>query len=184
MLVHRLFMPRLVGCTGLVAEEVKLADDGVVQLRADLDRSCKNTTIGRLLSTSATKTRGRPKTEKPSAGKPAKKPTVKKPRKKATSRARQPKPRVEPTPGQVEVKKQKRREYDRKRSQAPERKGQMRAAQAKIVTHRKSLGLCVNCGAPSIPAQSRCPTYAERHRVAKRRWQAERKERNKQGANQ
>ena len=116
------------------------------------------------------KVRGHSETEKPPARKPAQKPKVKKPREKVTlkPRAGKPKPRVEPTPEQVEAKRQKRREYERQRNQAPERKEYLRAAQARLVAHRKSLGLCVDCGAPPIPDTTRCETCTETHRRYRR----------------
>ena len=49
------------------------------------------------------------------------KPAVKTSR-KATPKARKPKPRVEPTPEQIEAQKEARRGYEQKRNQTPERK--------------------------------------------------------------
>ena len=70
---------------------------------------------------------------------------------------------MEPTPAEVEAREQNRHEYE----QRPERKeNKLRHAQAKW-QEAKSLGLCVACGAPPIPDQTRCcPTCAEKHRVS------------------
>ena len=61
------------------------------------------------------------------------KPTVKTSR-KATPKARKPKARVEPTPEQVEAKKEVRQAYDRKRAQTPER----RALQSRIAQEKRN----------------------------------------------
>jgi hypothetical protein len=61
------------------------------------------------------------------------KPTVKTSR-KATPKARKRKARVEPTPEQVEAKKEVRRAYDRKRAQTPER----RALQSRIAQEKRN----------------------------------------------
>ena len=83
---------------------------------------------------------------------------------------------MEPTPAEVEAREQNRHEYELKRAQRPERKEQKRRhAQAKR-QEAKSLGLCVACGAPPIPDQTRCPTCAEKHRVSRRRSNATRRQ--------
>ena len=75
---------------------------------------------------------GPQKTKKPPVQKPHGKPKVSKPSKKAMPKAKEPKPRVEPTPEQVEAKVESRRAYDQKRSQTPERKElHRRVAQAR-----------------------------------------------------
>ena len=40
----------------------------------------------------------------------------------------------------------------------------------------KEFGLCRDCPNPAIPQQSRCEQCAEKHRVSRRQWQAERKQ--------
>ena len=66
---------------------------------------------------------------------------------------------MEPTPADVEAREQNQREYE----QRPERKeNKLRHAPAKQ-QETKSLGLCVVCGAPSIPDQTRCEVCAEQH---------------------
>ena len=116
--------------------------------------------------------RGRPRKE-PAARKPPKKTKGAKPVKKATSKAtpkaRTPKPRVQPTQAEIETRIQKRREYERKRSQTPERKEQSRRyAQAKR-DEAKALGLCVGCGGPAIKGETRCETCTAKHRGHGRR---------------
>ena len=70
---------------------------------------------------------------------------------------------------------QHRRAYDQKRSQTPERKELNRRTVLAKRQEAKRLGLCVACGAPPIPDQTRCETCAEQHRVGRQRWYAERK---------
>ena len=78
---------------------------------------------------------------------------------------------MEPTPAEVEAREQNRHEYERR----PERKeNKLRHAQAKR-QEAKSLGLCVACGAPPIPDQTRCFSCAEVHRQSRRRSDAKRK---------
>ena len=115
---------------------------------------------------------GRPKTKKP-IRKPRRKPTVRKPAKKA-----KPKPRPEPTQAEVEAKRQKQLEFDRQRSKTPERREKNRLQVQERRRSAKELGLCRDCPNPAIPEQSRCPTCAEKHRVDRRRWQAERRAKN------
>ena len=76
----------------------------------------------------------------------------------------EPKPRVEPTPAEIEAREQNRHEHERHRNRTAERKElNRRFAQAKR-QEAKSLGLCVTCGAPPIPDQTRCEVCAEQHR--------------------
>ena len=71
---------------------------------------------------------------------------------------------MEPTPAEVEAREQNRHEYE----QRPERKeNKLRRAQAKR-QEAKSLGLCVACGAPPIPNQTRCEGCAEQHQQYRR----------------
>ena len=71
---------------------------------------------------------------------------------------------MEPTPADVEASEQNRHEYEPHRKRTAERKElNRRFAQAKR-QEAKSLGLCVACGAPPIPDQTRCEVCAEQHR--------------------
>ena len=67
---------------------------------------------------------------------------------------------MEPTPAEVEAKEQNRRKYE----QRPERKELRRRITQDRRDKAKSLGLCVACGAPPIPDQTRCEVCAEQHR--------------------
>ena len=93
------------------------------------------------------------------------KPAVKTSR-KATPKARKPKPLVEPTPEQIEAQKEARRAYEQKRNQTPERKELKRRVTQERRDKARLLGICVVCGAPPIPDNIRCETCAEKHRVS------------------
>ena len=67
---------------------------------------------------------------------------------------------MEPTPTEVEAKEQNQREYELR----PERKELKRRSTQNRRDKAKSLGLCVECGAPPIPDQTRCEVCAEQHR--------------------
>ena len=117
------------------------------------------------------KPEGKPKKSTASRRKTAAKPKAKqKPtnRKKATPRAapqpRTPKPRVQPTPAEVEARQETRREYESRRNQTPERKALKRRTMQQWREKSKLLGLCVECGAPAIPDETRCQTCTLRHR--------------------
>ena len=85
---------------------------------------------------------------------------------------------MEPTPAEVEAREQNRHEYE----QRPERKeNKLRHAQAKR-QEAKSLGLCVACGAPPIPGQTRCFSCGEPHRQSRRRSDAMRRAAARQAA--
>ena len=97
--------------------------------------------------------------------------TTKKPkanRKKAmpqpAAQPRKPKARVEPTPGEVEARQERQREYERRRAQTPERKELKRRSTQERRDKAKLLGICVECGAPPIPDETRCQTCSNRHR--------------------
>ena len=79
---------------------------------------------------------------------------------------------MEPTPTEVEAKEQNQREYELR----PERKELKRRSTQDRRDKAKSLGLCVECGAPPIPDQTRCPTCAEKHRASRRRSNATRRQ--------
>ena len=72
-----------------------------------------------------------------------------------------------------------RRQYDRARDQQPERKEANRRRTAENRKKRIALGLCVGCGKPAVPGQTRCAACARDHRkshnraVAKRQAMAE-----------
>ena len=85
-------------------------------------------------------------------------------RKKATPQPRTPKPRVEPTPAELEARQEKRREYERQWAQTPERKELMRRSTQERRDKAKLRGICVECGASPIPAETRCQTCSKRHR--------------------
>ena len=70
---------------------------------------------------------------------------------------------------------QARREYDRTRSQSPERKEYQRLREQESRKRAKELGKCRSCSNPAIPGQTRCPTCAERHRESRIRSNAKRK---------
>ena len=75
---------------------------------------------------------------------------------------------MERTPAEVEAREQNRHEYELKRAERPERKEHKRRhAQAKR-QEAKCLGLCVACGAPPIPNQTRCEGCAEQHQQYRR----------------
>ena len=78
----------------------------------------------------------------------------------ASQKVKKPKPRVEPTPAEVEAREQNRHEYEQRQER---KETKLRHAQAKR-QEAKSLGLCVACGAPPIPDQTRCKVCAEQHR--------------------
>ena len=78
---------------------------------------------------------------------------------------------MEPTPDEVEAKEQNQREYELR----PERKELKRRSTQDRRDKAKSLGLCVACGAPPIPDQTRCFSCAEVHRQSRRRSDAKRK---------
>ena len=109
------------------------------------------------------------KAKKPPVRKPPRKPKVRKPGKKAAPKERTSKRRPEPTPAEVEAKKQARREYDQKRHQTPERRElQRRLAQARR-DEAKSLGLCKDCPNPAVPNQTKCETCAAKHQASRAR---------------
>ena len=92
--------------------------------------------------------------------------------------------RVEPTPADIEAKKQKRHEYEQRRSQTPERKEAMRRYAQEHRRKAKETGTCVSCPNPAIPSHTRCSTCTAQHQVSRRRSQAQRKERVKEGTTQ
>ena len=79
---------------------------------------------------------------------------------------------MEPTPTEVEAKEQNQREYELR----PERKELKRRSTQDRRDKAKSLLSWVECGAPPIPDQTRCPTCAEKHRASRRRSNATRRQ--------
>ena len=75
---------------------------------------------------------------------------------------------------------EERLEYDRQRNATPERREQHRLQAQEHRRKTKEQGLCRHCGDPAIPQQTRCETCADRHRMDRRRWQAERRAKNGQ----
>ena len=74
------------------------------------------------------------------------------------------KPRRSPTPLELQERLEKRREYDKKRDQRPERLQSARDNQKRQRQRRKELGKCKVCPQPVIPGQTRCPSCAAKQR--------------------
>ena len=108
-------------------------------------------------------------------GKSARKTTPSSPTKKAAPKARHPKRDPEPTPAEVEAKRQERAEYDRQRNQTPERRERTRLIAKERRLKAKELELCKSCTNSAILGQTRCPTCAEAHRQSRRRSDANRR---------
>ena len=118
---------------------------------------------------------GRPASRKKRVGKPARKITPSSPTKKPAPKARHPKRCPEPTPSEVEAKRQERAEYDRRRNQTLERREHARLIAKEHRLKAKELGLCKSCTNSAILGQTRCPTCAENHRQSRRRSDAKRR---------
>ena len=112
---------------------------------------------------------GRPGSRKKRVGKPTRKTTPSSPAKEAAPKARHPKRCPEPTPAEVEAKRQERTEYDRQRNETPERRERARILAQGHRLKAKELGLCKSCTNSAILGQTRCPTCAEAHRQSRRR---------------
>ena len=84
------------------------------------------------------------------------------------------------TTAQVEDQQEERREYDRQRSQNPERKEAHRLQERERRRKAKELGICRECSNPAKPGETRCEPCAEKHGVERRRWQTNRKARDKE----
>ena len=111
--------------------------------------------------------------------KPPRKTAVRKPSKKATTKALTHKRRTEPTPAESAAKRENLLEYERRRRETPERREYRRLQAQEQRRKAKEIGKCRDCSEPAIPDQSRCPTCAEKHRVARRQWQANRNPKNR-----
>ena len=96
--------------------------------------------------------------------KPARKPKDPKPNAIVTKPNTSKKPPRTPTPLELTDRRQKRREYDKIRSQRPERLQSARDRQKKLRQKAKELGICCACSQPPIPGQTRCPSCAAKHR--------------------
>ena len=77
-------------------------------------------------------------------------------------------PKVKQTP-------QERREYERARSQTPERKEYRRQLRRKNTQIAKETGKCRNCSKLAIPGQTNCEGCAERHRISRRAYDVKRR---------
>ena len=117
---------------------------------------------------------GRPKTKRP-IRKPRRKPTVRKPAKKAKPKNQERRPRSKPTQAEVEAKRQEQLKFDRQRSKTPERREQNRLRAQEKRRSAKGLGLCRDCPNPSKPDETRCSTCTEKHRVGRRKNDAQRR---------
>ena len=110
-----------------------------------------------------------PKTKKATKPKP-RKPKPKDPRK----------PRV-PTKT-VEERIKSRQEYERARTQNPERKEAARVQARKVLRERKEKGQCRGCSNPPIPGQTRCEACRDKHRVSRQKYDAKRRKEAKKTA--
>ena len=115
---------------------------------------------------------GRPPTRAKQAGKKTRKPST---QGRAAPKAKQTKPRTAPTPAPLEAERREQVEPKRKRTSTPARREQHRLNAQEHRRKAREQGLCVACRATAIPEQSRCEQCADRHRVDRRRWQANRK---------
>ena len=70
--------------------------------------------------------------------------------------------------------------YEQLRRKNPDRAAHHRRQEQERRQKAKELGLCRDCGQPAIPAQTSCETCADRHRVDRRKWQAQRSAANQQ----
>ena len=75
---------------------------------------------------------------------------------------------------------EERKEYERARSQTPERKEYRRQLRRKQIRIAKETGKCKNCSNPAIPGQTQCETCAEKHRQRRRKDDANRRAKAKQ----
>ena len=100
--------------------------------------------------------------------KTARKSSRKNPKTRNTTRVA-PNRRTEPDPSTAEDRKRKQSEYDRARSQTPERMEYRRLLAQEKRQRAKELGQCRSCSNPAKPGQTRCPTCAEKHREYNRR---------------
>ena len=98
----------------------------------------------------------------------------------ASQKVKKPKPRVDPTPAEVEAREQNGREYE----QRPEHKELKRRITQDRRDKAKSLGLCVACRATPIPDQTRCETCAEQHRQYRRQARERAKQQREQESGQ
>ena len=76
---------------------------------------------------------------------------------------------------QVVAQQEKRHEYDRQRSNTPERRESRRVRAREEQQKAIDLGLCVVRRKPAIPGQTRCEACSERHREYRRTSDAKRR---------
>ena len=74
---------------------------------------------------------------------------------------------------------EQRKAYEKARSQTPERKELHRKKAQQRRQRTKALGLCRDCMKPAIPDQTKCEACAEKHRIRRRKDDAERRARRK-----
>ena len=111
------------------------------------------------------KTRRGPRATKSTREKPRKSKPKPTPEKPLTPRPQRPKPP-----------KKDRQEYDKTRSQTPERRAYRRRYAQQKRERQKYLGQCRSCSSRAIPGQTRCSTCAEKHSEYKRQSKAKRRE--------
>ena len=97
-------------------------------------------------------------------------------------KAKQAKPRTAPTPAPPEAGPLKQLEPERKKTSTPDHREYHRLRAREERRRAKEQCLCRDCGEPAIPDQTRCSTCAEKHRLSRRRWQAERRKKSKRPA--
>ena len=98
---------------------------------------------------------------------------------KAIAKMQPTKPAPSRTPEEIaaagEKRRERRREYDQKRSKNPDRmeQGRLNAQARRQIA--KATGKCKSCPEPAIPGQTRCPNCSEQHRQSRRRSDARRR---------
>ena len=112
---------------------------------------------------------GPQKAKKPPVQKPPSKPKVKKPSKEANPKAQQTERHPEPTPAEVEARKENRHEYDRNRNNTPERKDLHRRVVQTRRDEAKKLGICKDCPNPTVPNRARCENCTTKHQQTRKR---------------
>lgn len=98
--------------------------------------------------------------------------------KKILKKGRTPKPKQEKPRGAQKTLQERletQREYERARRQSAECKAYQRETQKQLRIKGLALGLCRDCGKPSIEGQTRCEVCRDKHRPSCRRPTAERR---------
>ena len=93
---------------------------------------------------------------------------------KATPKA-QTKPCPEPSAAGVESNQEELPEFEQKSGKTAESRERVRLRAKEQHREAKELGRCKGCSNQAIPQQSRCQQCAEKHRVSRRKWQAQRR---------